>query len=157
MTQDLDAMLLAGKLEQIPVDAAASGRAIDAARRHLRSADALADTDPDLAYTALYDAIRKSCAALLLSAGLRATSRGGHLAVQHAVTALHGRDGPLRSFDRVRRRRNTVEYLGGEADPDDVRADLGAAEAIVEFAAQQLGRPPVAQRSRQPRSGSHGQ
>jgi hypothetical protein len=140
MTHELDAMLAAGRLERIPADRDAADRAIEAARRHLRSAAALAETDPDLAYTALYDAIRKSCAALLLTDGLRATSRGGHLAVQQAVTVLHGRGGPLRSFDRVRRQRNAVEYLGDETDPEDVRADLGAAEAIVAFAARRLRR-----------------
>ena len=140
MTRELDAMLAAGRLERIPADRDAAARAIEAAHRHLRSAAALAETDPDLAYTALYDAIRKSCAALLLADGLRATSRGGHLAVQQAVTFLHGRGDPLRSFDRVRRQRNAVEYLGDEADPEDVRADLGAAEAIVAFAARRLRR-----------------
>ncbi|MGE3286517.1 MAG: hypothetical protein AB7J32_10495 [Pseudonocardia sp.] len=138
--RDVDALLAAGRLERVPPDTEAAARAIGAARRHLRSAEALADIDPDLAYTALYDAIRKSCAALLLADGLRATSRGGHLAVQHAVTALHGARGPLRAFDRVRRQRNAVEYLGGEADPEDVRADLGAARAIVDLAAQGLRR-----------------
>jgi hypothetical protein len=138
--RDVDALLAAGRLERVPPDPGTAARAIDSARRHLRSAEALADTDPDLAYTALYDAIRKSCAALLLADGLRATSRGGHLAVQQAVTALHGRGGPLRSFDRVRRQRNAVEYLGGEADPEEVRADLGAAHAIVDLAARTLRR-----------------
>lgn len=138
MNPELDALLATGRLERVPADAQAAARGIEAARRHLASAAALADTDPDLAYTALYDAMRKSCAALLLADGLRATSRGGHLAVQHAVTARHGRGGPLRSFDRVRRQRNAVEYLGDEADPEDVRADLGAAEAVVAFAARRL-------------------
>lgn len=136
--RDVGALVAAGRLERVPPDLDAADRAIDSARRHLRSAASLADTDPDLAYTALYDAIRKSCAALLLADGLRATSRGGHLAVQNAVTALYGRGGPLRAFDRVRRQRNAVEYLGGEADPEDVRADLGAAEAIVALAARVL-------------------
>lgn len=140
MSSEIDALLAAGRLERVPADAAAAARAVEAARRHLASAAVLAETDPDLAYTALYDAMRKSCAALLLADGLRATSRGGHLAVQHAVTALYGRGGPLRSFDRVRRRRNAVEYLGDETDPEDVRADLGAAEAVVMFAARRLHR-----------------
>ncbi|MGH3616109.1 MAG: hypothetical protein ACRDRK_26655 [Pseudonocardia sp.] len=138
MTSEIDSLLEAGRLERVPVDRVASIRAVGVALRHLESAEALADADPDLAYTALYDAIRKSCAALLLASGLRATSRGGHLAVQRAVTALHGRDGVLRPFDRVRRQRNAVEYLGDETDPEDVRADLVVARAIVEFAARKL-------------------
>jgi hypothetical protein len=35
-----------------------------------------------------YDTLRKSAAALLAVQGLRATSRGGHVAIQDAVTAL---------------------------------------------------------------------
>lgn len=52
--------------------------------------DAVHEADPDLAYTALYDAIRKSCAALLLADGLRATSRGGpsHRAARGAAAAV---------------------------------------------------------------------
>ncbi|MHA6794607.1 hypothetical protein ACVGVM_14025 [Pseudonocardia bannensis] len=141
MSGDVDRLLAAARLERVPPDAVAAHRAIRAARRHLESAEALAEEDPDLAYTALYDAMRKACAALLQGRGLRATSRGGHLAVQNAVTALYGRTGVLRPFDRVRRRRNEVEYLGQEVHPDDVLADLPAARRIVEFAARRLDGP----------------
>ena len=82
--------------------------------------------------------MRKACAALLAAHGLRATSRGGHLAVQRAVIAMHDRAEVLRPFDRVRRRRNEVEYLGHEVHPDDVAADLPAATRVVEFAAGRL-------------------
>lgn len=139
---DVNAMITGGRLERVPPDAAASARAVQAARRHLASAVALVDNDPDLAYSALYDAVLKACAALLQAQGLRATSRGGHLAVQNAALAMFGRSGPLRSFDRLRRRRNDVEYLHQEADPDDVRADLPAARAIVDFASARLGLGP---------------
>lgn len=141
----LDALLAAGRLERVPPDAAAGARAVAAARRHLESARQLAVDDPELAYTALYDAMRKACAALLAAHGLRATSRGGHLAVQRAVVALPGTgaDGiaALRPFDRVRRRRNEVEYLGHEAHPDDVAADLPAAVRVVEYVARRLPGP----------------
>lgn len=139
MSSDVDALIAAGRIERVPPDAAGAARALRAARRHLTSAEALADDDPDLAYAALYDAIRKACVALLQIRGLRATSRGGHLAVQKATAALFGATGPLRPFDRVRRRRNEVEYLHQDAHPDDVRADLPAARAIVDFAATRLG------------------
>ena len=139
--RELDALLAAGRLERVPADPEAAARAVASARRHLESARTLADDDPDLAYTALYDAMRKACAALLAAQGLRATSRGGHLAVQRAVVAMNARAEALRPFDRVRRRRNEVEYLGGEVHPDDVDADLPAATRVVEFVAARLRRP----------------
>lgn len=138
MNADVQRLIESNRLERVPPDAGAATRAVRAARRHLDSAATLVDDDPDLAYTALYDAVRKACAALLQAEGLRATSRGGHLAVQQAVLALNGGTGPLRSFDRLRRRRNEVEYLHREADPDDVRVDLPTARSIVEFAAGRL-------------------
>lgn len=139
MSPDITAMITSGRLERVPPDVMAAERAVTAAHRHLNSAAALVDDDPDLAYPALNDAARKSCAALLQAQGLRATGRGGHLAVHNAALELFGRAGPLRPFDRLRRRRNEVEYLHQEADPDDVRADLPAARAIVDLAADQLG------------------
>lgn len=138
MNVEVARLIDGGRLERVPPDFAAAGRAIRAARRHLDSTAMLIDDDPDLAYTALYDAVRKSCAALLQAEGLRAISRGGHGAVQYAVLGMFGQTGPLRSFDRLRRRRNEVEYLHLEAHPDDVRADLPAARSIVEFAASRL-------------------
>lgn len=139
MSSTVEALISTGRLERVLPDAAVAELAVRAARRHLDSAAALVDADPDLAYAALYDAVRKACAALLQADGLRASSRGGHLAVQNAVVALFGREGPLRAFDRLRRRRNEVEYLHHGAHPDDVRADLPAAWAIVAFAGAQLG------------------
>jgi hypothetical protein len=42
---------------------------------------------------------------------LRATSRGGHIAVQDAVTAQFGATvRAFKSFSRIRRTRNTFEY-----------------------------------------------
>jgi hypothetical protein len=56
-----------------------------AAAKHLNSAQVVARSDPDGAYTLLYDAARKSLAAVLQSQGLRPTSRGGHYAIQEAI------------------------------------------------------------------------
>jgi hypothetical protein len=54
------------------------------ARQHLGSAAAIAGSDPAGAYQLLYDAARKSLAAVLENQGIRATSRGGHIAVREA-------------------------------------------------------------------------
>ena len=56
---------------------------------------------------------RKASAALLAVQGLRATSRGGHIAVIEAVRAqFNDRDGidVFGRINRLRRRRNTAEY-----------------------------------------------
>jgi len=67
------------------------------------------------AYQLAYDALRKSAASLLEAQGLRATSRGGHIAVQDAVTAPFGSSiWTLRSFSRLRRARNSFEYPSTE-------------------------------------------
>ncbi|SFJ77336.1 hypothetical protein SAMN05216275_11274 [Streptosporangium canum] len=97
------------------------------------------ESDPIGAYQLLYDAARKALCAVLENQGLRASSRGGHIAVYEAVGAQL--DPPLgqslRPFDRMRRRRNEAEYprLGSPRfSADDVRADMAKVEAIVEIA-----------------------
>lgn len=75
-------------------------------------------------------------AASLARQGLRATSQGGHLAVQEAVTAQLGRSGAvIRPFGRLRRTRNDADYPrldSPELTADDVVEDLPRAHAIVE-------------------------
>ena len=99
--------------------------------------------DPIGAYQLLYDAARKALGSVLENQGLRATSRGGHIAVIDAVTAQLDPPlgGVLRPFDRMRRRRNEAEYpiqdrpaLTGE----DVRRDLPKVQQIVELATRVL-------------------
>lgn len=91
-----------------------------------------------------YDAARKACSALLAQQGLRATSRGGHIAVRDVTRAQFG-GGPrgrvLREFDAMRRRRKDAEYpqdSGDAIDADEVRAVLPKARAIVDYAATLL-------------------
>lgn len=95
--------------------------------------------DPEGAYTLAYDAARRALAAVLQNEGLRATSRGGHTAVYEAVRAQL--DPPLgsilRPFNRMRARRNEVEYRSSEAPsvtPDEVAADIPKVEALIELA-----------------------
>jgi HEPN domain-containing protein len=115
---------------------------LDDAARHLRTAPAvLAAGDHSGAYQLAYDALRKAASALLAVHGLRATSRGGHVAVQEAMTALYSDAVPaLRSFNRLRRARNSFEYPG----PDTVGPDAAEVEdalavaAAVEAAARQM-------------------
>jgi hypothetical protein len=76
------------ELTQVVVDAELAARMLSTARQHLVSAEALARTDPYLAYAALHDSVRKSLAALLQIQGLRATTTGGHLAGERLAELL---------------------------------------------------------------------
>jgi hypothetical protein len=124
-----------GDIEQVTPDITIARRLLEDAGRHLATASAAkAAGDMSGGYQMAYDAFRKSAASLLEAQGLRATSRGGHLAVQEAVTAQFGTAVRIfRSFGRLRRARNSFEYPSSSApgpaaeDVDD--AIKAAAEA----------------------------
>jgi hypothetical protein len=135
----LDTMIARGELERVPASRQHADLLLAQARRHLASADAIADSDPAGAYQLLYDAARKALAAVLENQGVRATSRGGHLAVRDAVSAQLDPPlgGVLRPFDRLRRRRNQVEYPSSEAPTvtaEEVDRDLPKVGQILDLA-----------------------
>lgn len=134
------ALLDQGDLTQVVADLSLADRLLSAARRHIKSAETLLDDDPELAYAAVYDAIRKALSAMLQAQGLRPTTQGGHLAVQHAIRAQFGASmGPLlRPVDRIRITRHATQYPDSETytDSEDVRADLPAAVALIDAAAK---------------------
>lgn len=110
------------------------------ATKHVDSALRVADSDPDGAYTLLYDAARKSLAAVLQAQGLRATSRGGHYAIQEAISAQFTKPPPrdaFRAFARLRRARNQIEYDDiSTITADDVHADVDIVRNLHAAAAQ---------------------
>ena len=135
----LDGMIARGELERVPADRDHADVLLGQARQHLDSARAIAAGDPVGGYQLLYDAARKALAAVLENQGLRATSRGGHIAVRDAVSAQL--DPPLgtvlRPFDRLRRRRNQAEYPSAEhpsVEAEDVERDIPKVEQIIEVA-----------------------
>ncbi|HWS36221.1 MAG TPA: hypothetical protein VN408_26235 [Actinoplanes sp.] len=139
----IDAMVARGELERIPASREHADLLLLQARRHLTSARAIAESDPAGGYQLLYDAARKALAAVLENQGVRATSRGGHIAVRDAVSAQL--DPPLgaalRPFDRLRRRRNQVEYPSAAApsvDPAEIARDVPKVEEIVDIAGRIL-------------------
>ncbi|HET8657988.1 MAG TPA: hypothetical protein VFM55_03215 [Micromonosporaceae bacterium] len=105
-------MISRGELERVPASRQHADLLLTQAHQHVKSAQAIAVFDAAGACQLLYDAARKALAAVLENQGLRATSRGGHIAVLDAVSAQL--DPPLgtvlRPFDRLRRRRNQAEY-----------------------------------------------
>ncbi|GIG24555.1 hypothetical protein [Cellulomonas denverensis] len=137
---EIDALIADRHLERVPASREHADRLLEQARRHLASAVATAEGDPEGAYGVLYDAGRKALWAVLANQGLRPTTRGGHIAVYQAVRAQL--DPPLgsalRPFDRMRRQRNELEYPAVDTptlSARDVLDDVPKIEAIVDLAA----------------------
>jgi hypothetical protein len=136
---EIDRMLADSELERVQASRDHADRLLNQAQRHLISATATCDSDPEGAYSTLYDAGRKSLWAILANQGLRPTTKGGHLAAYHAVKAQL--DPPmghqLRPFDRMRRQRHDAEYPQvdtPELVPDDIRDDIPKIRTIVDIA-----------------------
>lgn len=112
------------------------GRAADA-RRHVASAELLLESDPNLAFVALHDAMRKSISARMRSRGLRVTcGPGQHVKVgAYARAALDhlGIDVHLAEFD---------EYGALWVKPGDVSRAVTHVAAIIEAVHADLGAEP---------------
>lgn len=136
-------MLERAELTRVVADLGLAKRLIVSATRHLSSAERLRDQDPELAYAAIHDAVRKAMAAMLQAQGLRPTATGGHVAVQHAVRAQFGSSMGklLRPVDRIRITRHRVEYPDSETwvDADAVLADIPPARELVQAADKAIG------------------
>ncbi|MFG2193078.1 hypothetical protein [Streptomyces sp. NPDC048639] len=143
----VDALIGSGHLERVPASRQAAEAELVRARTHVGSAGQLLATDPEGAYTLAYDAARRALAAVLQNQGLRGTSRGGHTVIYEALRAQL--DPPLgsvlRPFNRMRARRNEVEYRSSEAPtvtPEEVAADLKKVEALIELAEKAIPNMP---------------
>jgi hypothetical protein len=133
----IDELVARGFLQRVPASPQAAHLLIADARRHLQSAETIADADPQGAYALTYDAARKAMAAVLEAQGLRATSAGGHVVLYDAAIAQF--EPPLghlfRPFNRMRVRRNQVEYASTDNPPitaDEVRRDVIRTRRLVE-------------------------
>lgn len=141
----VDDLLKRHELQRVPADQDAATRILRAARTHLDSSAQIRDRDPEMAMAVAYDAARKALAALLETQGLRATSQGGHIVLRETIDAqLGGLPGarPLQAFDRLRRRRNAVEYLDAGIDVDEAAEAHERASELVVFAERILHQLP---------------
>jgi len=134
-SERIQELISAGELGQVPPDTRLARRMLADAARHLATAAAAQSTgDLPGAYQLAYDALRKSAASLLEAQGLRAASRGGHIAVQDAAIAQFGSSiRALRSFSRLRRARNSFEYPSTETpgpSEDDVKDAIRVASEV---------------------------
>lgn len=140
----LDAMLAEGRLERVPPSREQADLLIEQAEAHINSAKAIAATDPAGGYAMAYDAARKALLAVLENQGLRPTSVGGHhVALGEAVTAqlVPPLGSTFRPFQRMRRRRNSLEYPSSTEPPlteQDVFDDAAKGAEIVDACAKVL-------------------
>ncbi|MFB9677467.1 hypothetical protein [Streptosporangium vulgare] len=122
---DVERMLTSGELQRVRGEATDGSGWLEKATTTLASAEGLRTTDPNSAYTLAYDAARFACAGLLAQQGLRATTSGGHYAVQQAVIRQFGPT--FEPYGTMRRRRNELEY---PEFPDEVVETAEAEHAI---------------------------
>lgn len=107
---------------------------IATARRHISAAAEIAELDPTLAFTGLYDAMRKAILAHMRAHGYRITKGpGGHVKTgEYALAALDALEieGHLDEFDALRQLRNQSEYEALFVQADEVEQALTHARAI---------------------------
>ena len=84
---EVEQLIADGELQQVAPSAAVAGQLVADADAHVRLASKGTSDDPAGALQLSYDAARKAAAALLAIQGLRATTRGGHIAVIDAMRA----------------------------------------------------------------------
>ena len=127
------------RLQQVVASRPHADRLLRQSRNHLLSALKLADSDPEGAYSALYDAARKALVAVLEVQGLRPTTKGGHFIICEALEVQINPpfDDVIAPFNRIRKMRNAQEYPNleqPELTSEDVLEDLAKSTRIVEIA-----------------------
>jgi len=134
----IDAMIQAGELQKVPPSRDRADKLLQQSHKDLGTARGAARDNLEGAYTLAYDAARKALVALLENEGLRPTSKAGHqglyLAVQAQLDPPMGKS--LRPFERMRRRRNEIEYPSFVEAPltiDDANEDIDAAAELVKL------------------------
>ena len=119
MSSVVESLIAAGRLTRISRDRQLINQLLEQAQLHVQSAELLVGSDDSIAaFQIAYDAVRKSCAALLAYHGLRATSRGGHLALFECIAELTDELYEyVADFDMLRQQRNSYEYptIAGQA------------------------------------------
>ncbi len=128
------------ELENVTGAAADGAPLLAHARRTVATAAGLVQTDAYSAYVLAYDSARFACNALLAQQGMRATTDGGHYAVERAVRAQFGEG--FRPFADLRRRRNELEYPRMPADTataDEAQQAVESAQRLIAAADSLLG------------------
>jgi hypothetical protein len=135
--QEVIAALRAGQLQQVTGGQAAGDGWITQARGKYETAQLISDADPETAYVTGYDAARFALVGVLAQQGLRATQKGGHLAVEQTARAQFGPS--FVTFSTLRRRRAELEYPaypGERVEQEELLNALRTVEQIIDGAAQ---------------------
>lgn len=139
---DIERLLAENKLRRVTPDPETAREEIEVARRHISSAETIKADDPTLAFTALYDAMRKAVWAHMRSRGYRVTrGPGAHMKTgEYAMAALDHLeiDPHLEEFDVLRDLRNQSEYDALHVDVEQVTETVDHARAVVEAVAGDL-------------------
>lgn len=134
-----------GDLDRIRPSMPVAGDRVNDARRHVRSARALAAEDPTLAVAACHDAIRKAITGHMAAAGVRPRAgEGAHRIVleyaRHELADVLDAE-TLREADDIRRDRALAEYgdfASRQLDADHVRWAADVAQRVVDAVARTL-------------------
>jgi len=133
----------ARQIKPVPANLDTARDEIATARVPLRAARQIAGFDPTLAFTGLYDAIRKSIQGYMRASGYRvAKGPAAHRKTgEYAAAALDklGIEAQLDEFDTLRQIRNQSEYGALVVEEAKVARAHTAAEVIVEAVARDLG------------------
>jgi hypothetical protein len=145
---EVDALLNGGYLQKVKPDRKLAELYVEHAKLHLAASRQTLDIDPTGSFQLAYDACRKSLAAVLENQGLRATSKGGHRAVEDALRAqlVPPLGKQLNDFGWMRSLRNASEYPSFElptADEDDALKAHPIAGEMIDLAERLLDQMPV--------------
>ena len=138
---EVEQLIRQRELEHVTGAAAGGAPLLTQARKTAATAEGLVQADAYSAYVLAYDAARFACVALLAQQGMRATTNGGHYAVERAVRAQFGAG--FRPFADLRRRRNELEYPRLPADTataEEAQHNVEVAERLISAADALLGR-----------------
>lgn len=132
----LDDLLKEGRIEAVEPDVDVAKDKLEEAKRHLASAAAIAEDDPEGAYSLVYDAARKAVDAHMRANGYRASKSklGAHEASARYVEAVIGGAyaADARAFNRMRKQRNRTEYGNWHISASTLDTDSVHAARIVE-------------------------
>jgi hypothetical protein len=145
---DIDALIAGRFVQPVAADRNLADLMIAEARRHCASAKATIDGDPTGSFSLAYDASRKALAAILENQGLRATTTGGHRAIEDALRAqlVPPMNLEIDGFGWMRTLRNSTQYPTAEkplADRADAAHAHGIAQDLIAMAEKLLDAMPV--------------
>lgn len=124
---DVQRLLAERKIERVEADPETAREEIATARRHLAADSEIAELDSTLAFTGIYDAMRKAIQAHMRAHGYRITKGPG----EHVKTGAYA----LAALDALDIEAHLDEFEALFVRPDEVARALIHARAVVEAVA----------------------